>query len=195
MSVPRTVDFYFDLSSPYSYLAATQLPAVAARHGATIRWRPMVLAAVFTAAGNRMPAASPPKAAWMLQDLARWSAIYGVPFRMNGRFPLNTIPAMRLVLVADGHGVAEAVARDAFRRTWAEDQDPNEHLAEMAAAAGLPDGAHTSVQDPAVKEALKASTDEAIARGVFGAPAMFVGDQLFWGNDRLDMLERALAAG
>lgn len=190
----RVVDVYFDFSSPYSYLAATQLPAIAARHGATVRWRPVVLAAVFEAAGNRMPAASPPKAVWMLQDLRRWSAEYGVPFVMNGRFPLNTIPAMRLVLVAERHGKAQEVALDLFRRTWALDQDPNAALAEVAAAAGLPDGAAAQVQDPAIKAALKASTDEAIARGVFGAPAMFVGDELFWGNDRLHMVERALAA-
>jgi 2-hydroxychromene-2-carboxylate isomerase len=189
----RVVDFYFDFSSPYSYLAATQLPAIAARHGATVRWRPVVLAAVFEAAGNRMPASSPPKAVWMLQDLRRWSAEYGVPFVMNARFPLNTIPAMRLVLVAERHGKAEAVALDLFRRTWALDQDPNAQLAEVAATAGLPEGAAALVQAPEVKAALKASTDEAIARGVFGAPAMFVGADLFWGNDRLHMVERALA--
>ena len=190
---PTTIDFYFDLSSPYSYLAATQLPALAARRGAAVRWRPMVLAAVFEAAGNRMPAASPPKARWMLQDLARWSAEYGVPFALNARFPLNTIPAMRLVLVAERHGAAEAVALDLFRRTWALDQDPNAHLAEVAAAAGLPEGA-AAVQDPAIKAARKASTDEALAAGVFGAPAMVVGGELFWGNDRLSHLEAALAA-
>lgn len=188
----RVVDFWFDLSSPYSYLAATQLPALAARHGATVRWRPMVLAAVFEAAGNRMPAVSPPKARWMLTDLARWSKAYGVPFTLNARFPLNTIPAMRLVLVAERHGAAEAVALDLFRRTWALDQDPNAHLAEVAAAAGLPEGAAAAVQDPAIKAALKASTDEAIAEGVFGAPAMVVGGELFWGNDRLPHLEAAL---
>lgn len=186
------VDFFFDLSSPYSYLAATQLPALAARHGATVRWRPMVLGAVFTATGNRMPAASPPKAAWMMQDLDRWARAYGVPFRMNSRFPLNTIPAMRLVVLAEQAGAGQAAALEAFRRTWVTDEDPNAVLAELAAAAGLPAGAEARVAEPAVKEALKANTDEAIARGAFGAPAMFVGDQLFWGNDRLDHLEAAL---
>jgi 2-hydroxychromene-2-carboxylate isomerase len=123
--VGPVVDFFFDLSSPYSYLAATQLPALAARHGATVRWRPMVLGAVFTATGNRMPAASPPKAAWMMQDLDRWAQAYGVPFRMNSRFPLNTIPAMRLVVLAEQAGAGQAATLEAFRRTWVTDEDPN----------------------------------------------------------------------
>lgn len=191
-----TIDFFFDLSSPYSYLAATQLPALAARTGATIRWRPMALAGVFAATQNRMPAESPPKAVYMLADLHRWAARYGVPFRFNSRFPLNTIPAMRLVLVGDRHGRAEAVALEAFRRVWAEDLDPNppEQLAAIAAAAGLPAGAEAGVTDPAIKAALIANGEEAVARGVFGAPAMLLGDQLFWGNDRLDFLEEALGA-
>ena len=133
----------------------------------------------------------------MLEDLSRWAARYGVPFRMNSRFPVNAIPAMRLVLVGERHGgggKAEAVALEAFRRTWVDDQDPNEQLASIAAAAGLPAGAEQGIGDPEIKDALRANTDEAIARGAFGAPALFVGDQLFWGNDRLDFVEAALAA-
>ena len=143
-----TLDFFFDLSSPYSYLAATQLPALSARTGATVRWRPMVLFAVFQAAHNHMPAESPVKARWMLRDLARWSERYGVPFRMNARFPMNLIPAMRLVLVGERHGRAQEVALEAFRRAWAADEDANADLAGIAAAAGLPAGAERAVSDP-----------------------------------------------
>lgn len=191
----RTLDLFFDLSSPYSYLAATQLPALSARTGATVRWRPMVLFAVFKAAHNHMPAESPVKARWMLGDLSRWAERYGVPFRMNSRFPINAIPAMRLVLVGERHGRAQEVALEAFRRMWVEDLDPNEHLAAIAAAAGLPEGAEAAISDPEIKDLLRANTDEAVARGAFGAPAMFVGDQLFWGNDRLDFVEAALRIG
>lgn len=190
------LDFFFDLSSPYSYLAATRLPALAERTGAEIRWRPMVLYAVFGATGNRMPAESPPKAQWMLGDLGRWSTHYGVPFRMNSRFPVNALQAMRLILVGERHGRAEQVATEAFRRVWAEDRDvtsPDE-LQQIAAAAGLPGDATAAITDPAIKDALKANTDEAIRRGVFGAPAFLVGDTLFWGNDRLHFVEQALAA-
>ena len=188
------LDFFFDLSSPYSYLAATQLPALAERTGATIRWRPMMLFAVFGATGNKMPAETPAKAQWMLGDLHRWSAHYGVPFRFATRFPINAMSAMRLVLVGERHGRAEVVAREAFRRIWVEDRDvtqPDE-LADIATAAGLPPDAASAITEPAIKDALKANTDEAIRRGVFGAPAMFVGDALFWGNDRLPFVEEAL---
>lgn len=188
------LDFFFDLSSPYSYLASTRVPALAARTGATVRWRPMVLHAVHVAAANHTPAESPAKARWMMQDLTAWAGRYGVPFRFSSRFPANTIPAMRLVLVGERHGLAHAVAAEAFRRMWTEDRDivhPDE-LAAIAAAAGLPEGAVQGITEPAIKDALRANTDEAIARGAFGAPALFVGDRLFWGNDRLDFVEEAL---
>jgi 2-hydroxychromene-2-carboxylate isomerase len=190
----KTIDFFFDFASPYSYLAATQLPAIAERHGARIAWRPMVLAAVFDAAGNRMPASSPPKAKWMLGDVQRWAHHYGVPFVLNRRWPANTISTMRLVLVGDRHDRGPAVAEAAFRRFWTADEDITrpEDLAAIAAEAGLPDDAAAHVADPEIKARLKANTDEAIARGAFGAPAMFVGADLFWGNDRLPFLEAAL---
>ena len=188
------LDFFFDLSSPYSYLAATQLPALSARTGAEVRWRPMVLFAVFAATGNKMPAETPSKAQWMLGDLQRWSAHYAVPFRFNSRFPVNALQAMRLVLVGERHGRAAEVAGEAFRRIWVDDRDvtqPDE-LADIARSAGLPPGAAAGITDPAIKDALKANTDEAVRRGVFGAPALFVGDTLFWGNDRLAFVEEAL---
>lgn len=190
------IDFFFDLSSPYSYLAATQLPGLVERTGATVRWRPMVLFAVLQAAGNRMPAESPPKARYMLQDLQRWAARYGVPFQMNAKWPLNTIPTMRLVLVGERHGKAAEVGLEAFRRMWADNVDITapDQLEAIARAAGLPEGADKAITEPAIKEALKANTDEAQARGVFGAPALFLGDTLYFGNDRLDFLEEALRA-
>lgn len=192
--MPGTVDFFFDLTSPYSYLAATQLPGLAARTGATVRWRPMVLAAVFQGTGNRMPAETPAKAQYMLKDLARYAADYGVPFVLNHKWPLNTISTMRLVLVGERHGKAEQVAMAAFRRMWADDLDITtpDQLAAIAADAGLPDGAVAAITDQAIKDALRANTDEALARGVFGAPALLVGDALFWGNDRLQFVEAAL---
>ena len=113
----KRVDFYFDLSSPYSYLAATQLRGLGERTGAEVRWHPMVLGAVFKAAGNDMPARVAHKARWMGQDLARWADQYGVPWRMSSHFPLNTIKAMRLVLVDDAKAADVALA--AFTAMWA----------------------------------------------------------------------------
>src|SRR5438477_9316556 len=109
----KRVDFFFDLSSPYSYLAATQIGAIADKHGATLYWRPMVLAAVFKAVGNDMPARVAPKAKWMWGDLSRWAAQYGVPFQFTTRFPVNAISAERLVIAAEGKAGAAALA--AFR--------------------------------------------------------------------------------
>lgn len=193
----KTVDFYFDLSSPYSYLAATQIEAIAARHGATVRWKPMVLGAVFKATGNVMPAVCEPKARNMLVDLARWAAHYGVPFTMSSRFPLNTIKPERLVLAAEPTGRAGVLALALFRGMWVDDVDIADAavMRDIATRAGFDaDALLAATETAAVKDALRANTDEAIARGAFGAPAMFVGDQLFWGNDRLHFLEDALRA-
>lgn len=192
----KTVDFYFDLSSPYSYLAATQLGPVAARHGATIAWKPVVLAAVFKATGNTMPAACAAKAQHMLVDLARWAKRYDVPFTMSSHFPLNTIKPERLI-VAAGAARAGDLALALFQGMWADDRNIADEavMRAIVEAQGLDANALlAAIETPAVKDGLRANTDEAIARGMFGAPAMYVGDELFWGNDRLDFVEDALRA-
>lgn len=191
----KTVDFYFDLSSPYSYLAATQLGPLAARHGAAVRWKPVVLAAVFQAAGNVMPAQSPPKARHMLVDLERWARHHGVPFAMSSHFPVNAIKPERMIVAAQPTGRAAELGLGLFRAMWVDDQNISDPavMRAVATAAGLDaDALLAAIETPAVKDGLRANTDEAIARGVFGAPAMFVGDELFWGNDRLHFLEDAL---
>src|SRR5437868_11978168 len=98
----KRVEFFFDLSSPYSYLAATQLPELCHRAGAELSYRPMVLHAVFKASGNVLPVKVPHKARWMGRDLERWAGHYNVPFRFSSHFPVNAIKAMRLILVDDG---------------------------------------------------------------------------------------------
>ena len=189
----KKVDFFFDLSSPYSYLAATQMRPIAERTGAEVAWRPMVLGAVFKTVGNEMPARVPNKARWMGNDLQRWAELYGVPFRFSSHFPSNAIKAMRLVLVDEAK--AADVAMAGFRAMWAEDRDLTDdaELRRIAEAGGLdPATALSAIDRPEIKERLRANTDEAIARGAFGAPTMLIGDQLFWGNDRLHFVEAAL---
>ncbi|MDB4971068.1 MAG: disulfide bond formation protein DsbA [Myxococcales bacterium] len=189
----KRVEFFFDLSSPYSYIAATQLPALVERTGAEVAWRPMVLFAVFKSSGNDMPARVPHKARWMGQDLQRWADHYGIPWKMSSHFPLNTVKAMRLILVDDAK--AGAVALAAFRAMWAEDRDITQEaeLRRIAELGGLdPTTALQKIEEPAIKDRLRANTDEAITRGAFGAPTMLVGDELFWGNDRLQFVEQAL---
>lgn len=200
MSTPTPrplVEIFFDFASPYSYLAATQIEAVAARAGGEVRWRPMVLGAVFKATGNDMPARVAAKAAHMVRDLDRWAKHYRVPFRMSSHWPMPTVAAERVCLVADEAGLAGPFALATFAAVWAEDRDINQtaELVRLAEAVGL-DGpkALERAQAQEIKDRLRANTDEAVRRGVFGAPAMFVGDELFWGNDRLHFVEEALAA-
>jgi 2-hydroxychromene-2-carboxylate isomerase len=193
----KRVEFFFDLSSPYSYLASTQIADVAERAGAELAWRPFVLGAIFKSTGNTMPAAVPAKAQYMVRDLARWAAHYGVEFQMTSRFPVNAIKAMRLIVAADRESPsrAAAAAREAFRALWVHDRDVTAEgeLRAIAAAAGLDaERALAMIESAEVKDTLRANGDEAIRRGAFGAPAIFVGDELFWGNDRLLFVEDAL---
>lgn len=194
MAKPR-LEFFFDFASPYSYLAATQLDALAARAGAEVVWRPMVLGAVFQGTGNDMPAKVAAKAPYLLRDVDRWARHYGVPFKMSSHWPCPTINAERLVLVADESGKGEALGQAVFRAMWAEDRNINDEgeLRALVAEVGLdPAAALARSKSPEIKERLRANTDEALARGAFGAPALFVGDELFWGNDRLHFVEDAL---
>jgi 2-hydroxychromene-2-carboxylate isomerase len=191
----KTVDFYFDFTSPYSYLAATQMPALAQRTGARVNYKPMVLGAVFKATSNEMPARVPAKAMYMLSDLERWARHYGVPFKMASHFPVNAIKAMRLVLVGEEQGKAQEVTLAAFHAMWADDLDLTDAtvLANLARSANLdPQAALAAIETQPVKDKLRAFTDEAVSRGLFGAPAFFVGEELFWGNDRLHFVEAAL---
>lgn len=191
----KHIDFYFDLSSPYSYLAATQLDAIANRHGATIAWKPLVLAAVFKAQGNVMPAVCVPKAQYMVKDLARWAEHYGVPFQMSSRFPLPTIRGMRLIIAAESSGRSGELAKSLFTGMWERDLDISSDavLRTLVSECGLSaDELMAATETAAVKDKLRAYTDEAISRGVFGAPAMMVDGELFWGNDRLHFLEQQL---
>src|SRR5262245_48651520 len=141
----RVIDFFYDIGSPYSYLAATQVDAVGARHGVPVRWRPFLLGAVFKATGNVMPASIAAKARWMLDDLQRWAAHYGVPFRMSSHFPLNTLRTQRALTaaaLADPTSV-RPLALSLYRAAWVDDRNTgvDDEIARAATAAGL-DGAH-----------------------------------------------------
>lgn len=193
------IELFFDIGSSYSYLAATQMAQVTARTGVPVRWRPFLLGAVFKATGNEMPARVPPKARWMLHDMTLWAHHYGIPFRVPSRFPLITLRTQRALAGVERspHAAAlPAFALGLFTAYWAEDQDVTTDavIGAAATAAGL-DAATViaAIDAPETKELLRATTDEAVRRGAFGAPAMFVGEALFWGNDRIPLLEQYLA--
>jgi 2-hydroxychromene-2-carboxylate isomerase len=190
------IDFYYDIGSPYSYLCATQIDGVADKHGREVHWKPMLLGAVFKATGNEMPARVPAKAKWMLQDLKLWAKSYGVPFVFPASFPPNTVRAMRACSFAAERGKVRELSLALFEGYWARGVDPSseEGLQKASAVAGLPIAdVLAAIETQPIKDALRKTTDAAIARGVFGAPAMVLGDYLFWGNDRLALLDQVLA--
>ena len=192
-----TVEFYFDFGSPAAYLAYTQLPHVCADTGATLVWKPMLLGGVFQATGNRSPAEIPAKRPYMNTDLKRFADRYGVPFMHNPHFPINTLLLMRGATGLQMHQPARFADYVAamYRAMWVDGRDMNDAatVGAVLQAAGFDPGAVLALaarQD--VKDQLKAATQEAVARGVFGAPTMFVGDQMFWGQDRLDFVRESL---
>lgn len=192
----KRVEFFYDYASTYSYLAHREIERIAAAEGADLVFKPMVLGFVFKATGNSMPAAVPAKAAYMVHDVRRWVRHYGLPFRMPSVFPVNTIRALRAAVVALEEGTFTAYHHAVMAAYWANDQDigDSEILAAIASTAGL-DGPRLIArsEEAQIKANLKANTDEAVERGAFGAPTFFVGDQMFWGNDRLEFLAQALA--
>lgn len=183
------LDFFFDFSSPFAYLASTQVDALAARTGATLRWRPMLLGAVFKAVGQvDIPIASfsEAKRRHLLKDLLRAADEFGAPFVWPAGFPIRTVFPLRVFLGADD---PVPFAHRVFRAAWAEGRDINEPavLRDCGASDAALEGAATQ------KEALIASTQAALDAGVFGAPAFVVdGRHLFWGQDRMGMVEACL---
>jgi 2-hydroxychromene-2-carboxylate isomerase len=198
MSDIKRLEYFFDFGSPTSYLAWTQLPKLLADTGAEIVWRPMLLGGVFKATGNASPVSVPAKGRWMNGDIARWAERYGVPFRFNPHFPINTLTLMRGATGMQMRRPEDferyvAVVNRAMWEAPANLGDPEVLAATLAAAGFEVEGFMAMVADPEVKARLVATTEEAVARGVFGAPTFFVGEAMFFGQDRLDFVREALA--
>ncbi len=194
----KTLEFFFDFGSPTSYLAYTQLPRIAADTGAALLWRPMLLGGVFKATGNASPVAVPAKGQWMFSDMARWAKRYGVALAMNPHFPINTLTVMRgaaglqLNKSADFARYVDLI----YRAMWVAPRNLGDaaELAAVLTEGGFDAAAFAAmVAQAEVKAALVANTDEAVARCVFGAPTMFVGKHMFFGQDRLEFVREALA--
>jgi 2-hydroxychromene-2-carboxylate isomerase len=193
----KQFEFWFDIGSPAAYLAWTQLPGLCEETGAQALYRPMLLGGVFHATGNHSPTEVPAKGSYMLDDLARFARRYGVPFNNNPHFPVNTLMIMR---GAVGLQLREPARFDAYVRAMYEAMwvhaknlnDPATVGAVLHAAGFDPAVMLALTQDAEVKDRLKAVTQEAVDRGVFGAPVFFVGTQMFWGQDRLDFVKEAL---
>ena len=195
--MPERVEFFFDVGSPASYLAWTQLPDLCAQTGAELVIRPMLLGGVFQATGNASPATVPAKGAYTMMDLTRHAKRYGVAFRANPFFPINTLVLMRGAVGVQMHQSErlEAYLAAVFKAIWVDAQDLNQPalVAQTLQAAGFDPAQLLAWSGQAeVKNALRETTEEAVARGVFGAPTLFVGKEMFFGQDRLDMVREAL---
>ena len=191
----HTLEIYWDFSSPFAYLGSTQAERVAKAHGATLVWRPMLLGGLFKAIGQvdvPLFTWSDAKKKYYFEDMHRWAKYWGVPFKFPTRFPMLTLKAMRtyLALPEDRRG---GFRERTFRAYWAEDRDIADDavLKDLVGEGG--DETLARTQDPAVKKALVDATQAAVEAGVFGAPTWVVdGKELFWGQDRLPLVERAL---
>ena len=193
--MPHTLEIYWDFSSPYSYLGATQAEALAKRTGSKLVWKPILLGGLFKTIGQvEAPVLtwSETKRMHTFKDLGRWAAYFGVPFNFPSRFPMHTLKAMRTYLALPEE--RRSAFRDAtFRAYWAEDRDiaDDPTLRELIGEGA--DGVLARTQDPTVKQALIDATNEAAKRGVFGAPTWIIdGEELIWGQDRIPLVERAL---
>jgi 2-hydroxychromene-2-carboxylate isomerase len=191
------IDFYYDFASPYAYLGSTQVERVAAPRGAIVRWRPILLGAVFKHIGTPMVpifAMNEPKRRYQARDLQHWADYWGVAFRWPSRFPMNTVTALRIVHAVDD-AARPRLSHALYRAYWVEDQDLADRavLADVLEKEGLPPETLARAADPDIKDALRRATDEAIAAGLCGVPSFVVGGHLFWGQDRLQLVERVLA--
>lgn len=195
------IDFYFDFSSPYGYLASRKIEALAAAHGRAVDWRPMLLGAVFKRVGTAPLVDYPLKGEYSKRDMERSARFHGIAdFRLPSRFPIPTQAAARIVLWQKAIDSPRAVraARALLRAYWVDDVDISapDAAAAIAAEVGIDAAAaRTAIDDPANKEVLKREVDGAIARGVFGSPFVFVDGEPFWGLDRFDQIDRWLAMG
>jgi 2-hydroxychromene-2-carboxylate isomerase len=193
--MPPTLDFYYDVGSPNCYIAHVRLPEILARTGATLSLKNMLLGGVFQATGNRSPVENKLKAPNSLRDMMRYIGKYRIPFRMNPHFPINTLKMMRGAVVAEEEGYLARYNDAIYAAMWRDGLDMGQEavLIDVLGTAGL-DGGHIVARaaEDAVKGRLKAYTEAAVARGVFGAPTFFVDDELFFGQDRLDFVEDAL---
>jgi len=191
----RTLEFYFDYGSPYSYLADTQVEAIAKRSGAVLERKPMLLGGVFKATGNASPMTVALKSKWSAFDMPMWARHYGVPFNRNPHFPVNTLALMRGAAAAQIDGLFERYHPAMYKAMWIDGRNLNDikEVAAVLTEAGFDaEKFGQRIQDQDVKDRLKATTDDAVGRGVFGAPTMFVENMMFFGNDRLPFVEMAL---
>jgi len=195
------IEFHFDFSSPYGYLAAQKIDTLAAKFGRTVDWRPVLLGVIFKETGMAPLTGVPLKGEYSKRDFARSARFHGIAdFRMPSKFPIPTQAPARIVLwlKARDPALATRVAKALYRAYFVDGIDisnPDAAAAVAASEGADAAAARAAIDDPAVKDQLKGEVDQAIARGVFGSPFVIVDGEPFWGLDRFDQIERWLATG
>jgi 2-hydroxychromene-2-carboxylate isomerase len=197
------LEFFYDYSSPWTYLAFTRIEDVCRRCGADLEWRPMLVGGIFNTVNPSVYQSRekpvPAKAHYMMKDLKDWADFYGLKILFPPSvFPVNSVKSLRGALVALEHGKISEYSREVFAAYWGDDRDisRDEELAAIARRVGLdPAEYFEKIQQPPYKDRVRANTEECMKRGGFGTPTMFVGDSMFFGNDRLVLVEHALGGG
>jgi 2-hydroxychromene-2-carboxylate isomerase len=196
-----TVDYYFSLASPFTYMGHSRFEAMARKHGAAVNYKPADIGKIFTETGGLpVPKRSPQRQAYRLMELRRWRDFLGIPLNVQPKyFPVDSGGAARVVIAAmrAGHHPGELIGAYC-RAVWAEERNIAEpaEIQAIAKAAGLESAYRAAAEDQqALQAVIEANTAEGIRRGVFGAPTWIIQDEVFWGQDRLDFVERALERG
>jgi len=194
----KQVEFYFDLGSPYSYIGFHRIQHIAKQYQAEIIWKPMLLGGVFKATGNSSPMTVPAKARYSIIDMGRWSKLWNIPVQMNPSFPINTLNLMRIITAVQLYQPERflEVLNGLFDAMFGHPKNLND-INELITLGSSLDLSAEQIQawlsDDQVKTQLKQITEEAIERGIFGAPTWFVGKEIFWGIDHLHFVEMELA--
>ncbi|MBJ9952157.1 MULTISPECIES: 2-hydroxychromene-2-carboxylate isomerase [unclassified Acinetobacter] len=193
----KQIEFYFDLGSPYSYLGFYQIQKIAKQHQAQLVWKPILLGGVFKATGNSSPMTVPAKARYSMVDMQRWSNLWDISIQMNPYFPINTLNLMRIITAVQLYRPEcfLTVLNALFDAMFGHPQNLNDMDILMSLIESLGFSAEQVqiwLSDDQVKLQLKQMTEEAIERGVFGAPTWFVGNEMFWGVDHLHFVEMEL---
>ena len=200
--MPKKLEFFYDCSSPWTYLAFTKIEDLARRHDAELIWRPILVGGLFNTVNPSVYESRakpvPAKARYYLKDLADWARFYGLKIGNPTVFPVNSVKAMRGALVAAEHRVISPYSRRVFESYWSDDKDisKDDVLREIVRETGLDEKEFfTKIASDEYKARLRENVEELIARGGFGSPTMFVEGSMFFGNDRLPLVEHELAVG
>ncbi len=196
----KTLEFFYDCSSPWTYLAFSRIEDVARRHRAALKWKPFLVGGVFNAVNPSVYESRErpvkPKERYYARDLRNWAGFYGLKIGQPSVFPVNSVKAMRGAFVAEEHGKISPYSRRVFESYWGEDRDISQDsvLREIVGEVGLDEADFFDrIGRPEYKHKLRANTDELIERGGFGSPTMFVDGAMYFGNDRLILVEHELS--